>query len=99
MIDNLPILPVISSFGLYLIYSVSGRNGTSSVASEFIEINVNTSHPLSSVLHPIQQEQTQKDKLYNDLIHYLASFSVSLKTTTHFYLIVHSDCHLLDYTD
>ena len=78
---NLPILPVISSFGLYLRYSVSGGNGTSSVASEVIEIDANTSHPLSSVLHPIQQERTQKDKLYNDLIHYLASFSVSLKVT------------------
>ena len=77
---SLPIVAVVLSFGPYLKYIVSGIPNCCIALSdtETAEPDRSGYCPLSTLLHPVT-EKNRKDKLYNDLLHFLESFSVSLE--------------------
>ncbi len=76
---SLPVVGVISSFGRFLKYSVSALElATHTVASPgTISQSSSSDCPISSLVHHVQ-ERTMKDQLFNDILKFFTSMSVSI---------------------
>ena len=76
---SLPIIPVTSSFGPYLKYSIDPAVLSNSSASLSLQLLDDTS-PISDHFQAVNQ-RTMKDKLYNDLLLFLSSSNLTIKSS------------------
>ena len=74
---SLPLVAVVTSFGPFLKYNVSLNDVTETATIELDESQTNC--PLVFV-EPVR-ERTKKDKLFNDIVSYFVSASVSLESS------------------
>ena len=82
---DLPIIPVVESFGRFLKYSVNEKGssaGTSSMTRNAFEVLLASQRSLHGKQLPDPvQERNRKDKLYNDLFHLLGSKKLKLQSS------------------
>ena len=82
---DLPVIPVVESFGRFLKYSVNEKGssaGTSSMTRNAFEVLLASQQSLHGKQLPDPvQERNRKDKLYNDLSHLLGSKKLKLQSS------------------
>ena len=82
---DLPVIPVVESFGRFLKYSVNEKGssaGTSSMTRNAFEVLPASQRSLHGKQLPDSvQERNRKDKLYNDLFHLLGSKKLKLQSS------------------